>query len=163
MGEWAHKFQRHLYPIILWLDEGIHDQTNLNLWQKEVMRWFQTNPERVSGPDLALEAVTFINAGGYDEFLELASPTGVDLIKCSGANERQMALTLAVQALTHRFSDDKVEATINEFLDNHVGKWLKDGHALRAAEWMKVIYWRRDNSGNKPYDAVRKCFDHVDC
>lgn len=160
--EWSHKFQQHMYSIILWLADGIHSQANLDLWKRDEMRWFTVHPDRISGADLSLSTVTFINAGAYQDFLSLAAPTGIDSIKCSGANEKQMALTLAAQALTKKFPEDKVQAAVKKFLDNNVGKWLNDGHAVRAAEWMKVIYWKRGEAGISPFDAVRKCLDHVE-
>ena len=73
-----------------------------------------------------------------------------------------MALTIAVQALTQKFPEEKVQAAVRKFLDKHVGEWLNNGHAVRAAEWMKVIYWRRGEAGIAPFDAVRKCLDHVE-
>ena len=106
--------------------------------------------------------MTFVNAGAHRDFIALAAPGGIDSIKCSGANERQMALTLAAQALTQKFPEDKLAAAVKKFLDNNVGKWLNDGHAVRAAEWMKVIYWKRGEVGISPFDAVRKCLDHVE-
>lgn len=45
---------------------------------------------------------------------------------------------------------------------NQMGKWLNGGHAVRAAEWMKVIYWKRAEAGVSPFEAVRKCLDHVE-
>jgi hypothetical protein len=47
-------------------------------------------------------------------------------------------------------------------LDKHVGQWLNNGHAVRAAEWMKVIYWKRGEAGITPFEALRKCLDHVE-
>lgn len=160
--EWSHKFQQHMYSIILWLADGIHAQTNLDLWKADELRWFTVHPDRISGADLGLGAVSFINCGAYQDLLSLAAPAGIDSIKCSGANEKQMALTLAAQALTQKFSEDRVAAVVKKFLDNQVGKWLNDGHAVRAAEWMKVIYWKRGEAGISPFDAVRKCLDHVE-
>ncbi len=160
--EWSHKFQRHLYAIILWLHEGIHDQHSLDIWETEALRWFQTHSDRLGTSDLGLEAVTFINAEAYQSYFSLAAPNCLDSIKCSGTNEKQMALTLAAQALTHKFPEDKVQAVVKKFLDNHVGKWLNDGNAVRAAEWMKVIYWKRGEVGITPFDAVRRCLAHVE-
>ena len=162
LEDWSNKFQRHLYAIILWLHDGIHDQHSLDLWMTEALKWFQIHPDRVAGSDLALEAVSFINAGAHKDYIALAAPGGIDAIKCSGADEKQMALTLAAQASARKFPEDKVQATVKKFLDNHVGKWLNDGHAVRAAEWMKVVYWKRGEAGISPFDAVRKCLDHVE-
>jgi len=159
---WSFKFHHHMYSIILWLADGTHDQASLDLWKADDLRWFAIHPDRISGADVDLSAVTFINAGAHHEFIALAAPSGIDSIKCSGTNEKQMALTLAAQALTQKFSEDKVQATVKKFLDNHVGKWLNDGHAVRASEWMKVIYWQRGEAGISPFDAVRKCLDHVE-
>ena len=111
---------------------------------------------------MGLEAEGFLDAGGYEEFLSLAAPNGIESIKCSGTNEKQMALTLAAQALAQKFPEEKVQETVKKFLDKHVGKWLNGGHAVRAAEWMKVIYWKRGEAGITPFDAVRKCLDHVE-
>lgn len=161
-GAESKRFQHKLFSNIRWLADATHDSKSLEVWLHETIKCFRVDPERVHSASLGLEAVTFIDAGAHQEFIALAAPAGIDAIKCSGANEKQMALTLAAQALTQKFPEDKVQATVKKFLDNHVGKWLNDGHAVRAAEWMKVIYWKRGEAGLSPFEAVRKCLDHVE-
>lgn len=136
--------------MLRWLCDGIHELQDLALWKATALTVFKNHPDWLDTEEIELEAVTFINAGAHQEFITLAAPAGIDSIKCSGANEKQMALTLAAQALAQKF------------LDYHVGKWLNDGHAVRAAEWMKVIYWERGEAGLSPFEAVRKCLDHVE-
>lgn len=160
--ETSNKFHRQLFSTIQWLHDGVHDQENLRIWRDEALQTFRNHPDWIPTANLSLEAVTFINAGAHEEFIALAAPAGIDSIKCSGANEKQMALTLAAKALTQKFPEEKVKGTVQKFLDNNVGKWLNDGHAVRAAEWMKVIYWKRGEAGISPFDAVRKCLDHVE-
>jgi hypothetical protein len=170
MREWeaqsngaVNKSQRRLYAIIRWLHDGIHDQGTLANWLVDVIKWFRVDhPELVATSELGLTAITFIDAGGFHDYLSLAAPGGIDTVKCSGANEKQMALTLAAQALTQKFPEEKVQASVKKFLDRQVGEWLNNGHAIRAAEWMKVIYWQRGETGLSPLDAVRKCLDHVE-
>jgi hypothetical protein len=159
----ANRLQRKLYATIEWLHQGVHDQSSLDSCMADTMQWFRVHhPELTTGSELALSAITFIDAGAYDDYLTLAAPGGVNLMKPAGSNEKQMCLTLASQALTQKFPGDKMEATVKKFLDNHVSKWLNDGHSLRAAEWMKVVYWKRGEAGISPSDAVRKCLDHVE-
>lgn len=162
LGGTASGFHQHLLATISWLCDGKHDERNLNIWLHKEEAYFRDHPEYVQSPSLGLVAVTFINAGGYEEYMTFAAPEGLDSIKCSGSNEKQMCRTLAAQALTQKFPEDKVQATVKKFLDSHVNKWLNDGHAIRAAEWMKVIYWKRGESGISPFDAVRKCLDHLE-
>lgn len=162
LGGNSHRFHRKDYALIRWLYDGVHDSESLAFWLSNAVEYFRN---QTGGPDsvsLGLAAETFLDAGGYDDFIALAAPAGIESIKCSGANEKQMALTLAAQALTQRFPEEKVQATVKKFLDKHVGKWLNNGHAVRAAEWMKVIYWKRVETGFSPFDAVRKCLDHVE-
>lgn len=157
------KLQQKMYATIRWLHDGVHDQDSLDKCMADTMKWYQIDhPELVTTADIGFMAVTFIDAGAYQDLLSLAAPAGIDSIKCSGANEKQMALTLAAQALTQKFPEDKVQATVKKFLDKNVGKWLNDGHAVRAAEWMKVIYWKRGEAGITPFDAVRRCLAHVE-
>lgn len=158
----SERFHRHLYSTIRWLLDGVHDRESLATWVSQTMESFRKHPSRLSGAELGFEAVKFIDAGAYQDYLVLAAPAGIEAVKCSGANEKQMALTLAVQALTQKFPEEKVQAAVKKFLDKHVGEWLNNGHAVRAAEWMKVIYWQRGETGLTPFDAVRKCLDHVE-
>ena len=158
----SERIRRELYYIIRWLHDGIHDAESLAIWLPATVEYYRSQSGGVDSVSLGLSAVTFLNAGGYQDYLGLAAPTGIEAVKCSGANEKQMALTLAVQALTQKFPDEKVQASVKKFLDNHVGEWLNNGHAVRAAQWMKVIYWKRGETGITPFDAVRKCLDHVE-
>ena len=148
--------------MIRWLHDGMHDAESLAIWLPATVGYYRSQPGGVDSVSLGLTAVTLLNADGYEDYLSLAAPGGVEAVKCSGANEKQMALTLAVQALTQKFPEEKVQASVKKFLDNHVGDWLNNGHSVRAAEWMKVIYWKRGETGISPFDAVRKCLDHVE-
>ena len=161
-GPASHHFHRHLYAMIRWLHDGAHDVESLAMWLPATVQYYRNQAGGVDSVSLGLAAVTFLNAGGYEDYLSLAAPGGIDTVKCSGTNEKQMALTLATQALTQKFPDEKVQASIRKFLDKHVGEWLNNGPAIRAAEWMKVIYWQRGEAGIAPFDAVRKCLDHVE-
>lgn len=158
----SHWYGRRLYSLIHWLNEGEHDTESLASWLSGAVKYYRNQPGGVDSVIMGLVAEGFLDAGGYEEFLSLAAPNGFESIKCSGTNEKQMALTLAAQALTKKFPEEKVQATVKKFLDKHVGKWLNNGHAVRAAEWMKVIYWKRGEAGISPFDAVRKCLDHVE-
>jgi len=159
--ETSNKFHRQLNAMICWLHDNDHDQADLDIWLIETQKWLANHPERLKTADLGLQAVTFINAGAYEEYISLAAPGGLDSITLSGASEKRMALTLAAAALTQKFPEDKLQKTVTKFLDNHVGTWLNNGHSVRAAEWMKVIYWKRGTTGISPTDAVHKCLDHV--
>ena len=161
-GAASHRFHQRLYSMIRWLHDGVHDAENLSIWIPATVEYYRSQTGGVDSVSVGLSAVTFLNADGYQDYLSLAAPAGIEAVKCSGANEKQMALTLAVQALTQKFPEEKVQASIRKFLDNHMGEWLNNGHAVRAAEWMKVIYWKRGEPGISPFDAVRKCLDHVE-
>ena len=161
-GQDSHRFHRQLYALILWLNDGIHDSESLAFWLSSSVEYYRNQKGGPDSVSLGLSAETFLNAGGYEDFIALAAHGGIESIKCSGANEKQMALTLAAQALTQKFPEEKVQATVKKFLDKHVGKWLNNGHAVSAAEWMKVIYWKSGETGISPFDAVRKCLDHVE-
>jgi hypothetical protein len=161
-GAASHYFQRHLYSLIRWLNDQTHDTESLEFWLRATVDYYRNQTGGVDSVSLGLAAVTFLDSGGYDEYLSLAATNGIESVKCSGANEKQMALTLAVQALTQKFPNEKVQATVKKFLDNQMGKWLYGGHAVRAAQWMKVIYWKRGEAGITPFEAVRKCLDHVE-
>lgn len=161
-GKDSHRFHRQLYALIRWLNDGVHDSESLGFWLSASVDYHRNQKGGPDSVSLGLAAETFLNAGGYEDFIALAAPGGIESIKCSGANEKQMALTLAAQALTQKFPNEKVEATVKKFLDKHVGKWLNNGHTVRAAEWMKVFYWKRGEAGLSPVEAVRKCLDHVE-
>lgn len=161
-GAESHRFHRKLYSMIRWLNDGEHDAESLAFWLPATVEYFRSQTGGVDSVSLGLAAEAFLDSDGYEDYIALAAPAGIESVKCSGANEKQMALTLATQALTQKFPDEKVQATVEKFLDKHVGKWLNNGHAVRAAEWMKVIYWKRGEAGITPFEAVRKCLDHVE-
>ncbi len=160
--EGSHWYGKKLYSLIRWLIDGVHDAESMATWLSGSVNYYRNQKGGADSVSLGLNAEAFLDAGGYEDYISLAAPRGIETIKCSGANEKQMALTLAVQALTKKFPEEKVDAAVKKFLDRHVGKWLNNGHAVRAAEWMKVIYWKQGDAGISPFDAVRKCLDHVE-
>jgi hypothetical protein len=158
-------FQYQTCALAHWLADNIHDDKSLAICIEQQQRLFQANPEDLRTIEFHWAAVTFLNAGAHEQLLELAARSGtidINNLRLSAANEKTMALALADQASHQRFDPAKVEKTTKKFLDGHVGRWFKDGQATRVAEWLKVIYWQRGESGLTPEEVIMKALNHME-
>lgn len=123
----------------------------------------QVGKDKVS---ISLLLSIYLDAGAYQRALQLFATSGLAAPKSRGSvrNESQMAYVLC----RHRLGEDSAEAEVSsvtrKFLDSNVDGWLTNGHFVRAAEWMKIVYWREGKAGISAKDALLKCYDHLsDC
>ncbi len=76
-------------------------------------------------------------------------------------NEAEMAYIHSRHRLGLQYSEEDVQAATHKFLKKNIDSWLGNGHAVRAAEWMKVLYWNDRNRTLSAKQVLMKCFDYL--
>ncbi|QDU97790.1 hypothetical protein [Lignipirellula cremea] len=150
-----------------WLLENRH---NLDTYQK-----FMVHLDRLlENPTIANDAVNvslmlpaFVDGSAFERVLQIfertakhVEPGSLDRI----SNEAQLCLVIARHHLGVGYTTAEVDAACDKFMFKNMAKWLRDGHFVRAAEWMKIIWGNFGKAILPPNETVLKCYDYLhDC
>lgn len=93
----------------------------------------------------------------FERTTKLVEPSSLDKL----SNEAQLCFIIARHRLGPGYTKTEVDAACDKFMFKNMDKWLKNGHSVRAAEWMKIIWANRDDSTLTPSDIVLKCYDYL--
>lgn len=106
----------------------------------------------------------FIDAGEYEQATKvfglckaLKMPNRLSQIR----NEAQLCLAIAKHRLGLDYLEDEILQVCEKFMLKNMDKWLGDGHSIRAARWMKIIYWNPEPAKRSPFETVLKCYDFL--
>lgn len=113
---------------------------------------------------VSLILTTYLDAGAFARVLELfASSTGQSEPKSLGSirKESQMCYVLSRHRLHQQYNHTEVTSAVGKFLDRNADEWLSEGHFVRAAEWMKIVYWHGMEAGTSARAALLKCYQHL--
>lgn len=120
----------------------------------------QTRKDKVG---VSLTLLTYVNAGAFKRTLEifegtpgLSAPTTL-----SPRNEAEMAYIVSRHRLHMQYSQDEVQTATTKFLAKNVDKWLSNGHWVRVAEWMKILYWNDADRELRAKQVLMKCYDYL--
>jgi hypothetical protein len=151
--------------LCVWLRTGHHDVDAL---QKAVHHWneyFETHPASVADPYvLGLHSSTYLDAGLHHDLLRwikrnqkilLAKP--VSKIK----SELGVAGAVALHKSEGTYSEAEIARAIHKLLDGEMNDWLTTGQQLKAVRWLKLAYWRPNESGASARDVVLKAYNHL--
>jgi hypothetical protein len=162
-GEAALRYQT--LALVNWLLCDQHDAESYRHFVEHQDRFWssQVRKDKVSASSLL---PVYVDAREYRGALQLFTSSGLTVAKSRNLirNEGQMAYVLCLYQLGEDFTKTEVDSITGKFLDSNVDGWLANGHFVRAAEWMKIVYWREGNAGMSAKDALLKCYDHLpDC
>lgn len=149
-----------------WLLHDEHDAGSYKLFVEHEDRFLDISEVGRDKLSISLLLPIYVDAGECQRALQLFDSSGLTAPKSLGSirNEGQMAYVLCRYRLGEDFAEPEVGSATGKFLDNNVDGWLNGGHFVRAAEWMKIIYWRNGQAGISGKDALLKCYDHLlDC
>ncbi|WP_145049372.1 hypothetical protein [Lignipirellula cremea] len=150
-----------------WLLENRH---NLDLYQEFIVQLDRS----LESPAIANDAVNvslalqaFVDGGAlervrqvFERTAKLVEPSNLSQIR----NEAQLCLVIARHRLGIGYTKEEVDAACDKFLLKSMGKWLRDGHLVRAAEWMKIIWGNFGEANLPPNEIVLKCYGYLlDC
>jgi len=162
-GTEAQRFQT--LSLCNWLLEGVHDMKNLQRFVAHEDRFLVASGLSKDKVEIALISHNYLDAGALERALELITKTrGLSLPEelTSIRNEAQMVYVLCRHRLgLDHWSDAELQTAEEKFLTRKMNGWLIDGHFGRAAEWMKIIYWKEGKAGLSPKEAVLKAYDHL--
>ena len=112
---------------------------------------------------VSLTLLAYVNAGAFERTLEIFGSTRglTPPASLSARNEAEMAYILSRHHLGLQYSQDEVRTATNKFLAKNIDKWLSNGHAVRAAEWLKIIYWNDTDRTLSAKEVLMKCYDYL--
>jgi hypothetical protein len=114
--------------------------------------------------NVSLSLPRYLDAGVYERVLEIFEETPRLLEPDSLAkvrNEAQMCSIIAKHRLGVAYSEAEVTDSCRMFLRKRMDKWLRDGHAVRAAEWMKIVFWNPQPGALSAMPTVLRCYDYL--
>jgi hypothetical protein len=147
-----------------WLLYDQHDAESLGRFVEHEDRFLATSHVGNDRIGISLLLPTYVDAGAYRRAMELFATTpGLSVPKSLNSirNEAQMCYIICCRELNQEYAKEKITSALSRFLTRNMDDWLSNGHFVRAAEWMKIVYWRDRNSEVSPKIALLKCYDHL--
>jgi hypothetical protein len=150
--------------LCAWLLSSKHDEESYRLYVEHQDRFLRQSPGGKDKVNISLTLPTYLSACAYERVLEIFAntrgwvvPSALGSIK----TESHLCFVIASHRLGKAYSADEVQNATARFLTRKMMAWLRDGHAVRAAEWMKIVYWTRHQADPSPKKALMKCYDHL--
>ena len=146
-----------------WLLNSQHDAESYRRFVECEDRFLESSEVGKDKINISLLLPIYVDAGAYHRVLQLVAASGLttpkfrDLVR----NEGQMAYVLCRYRLGEDSAEAEVTSVARKFLDRNVDGWLTNGHFVRVAEWMKIVYWQEEEAGISAKDALLKCYDHL--
>jgi hypothetical protein len=96
-------------------------------------------------------------ARGMALYERVGGETDIDLKRIR--SERSMGYWLLKARVDGTVSDDVIVATGTRFLKTQLeSDWLKNGHSVRAATWLKIIFWHTGVT-QTPLETILRAYD----
>jgi hypothetical protein len=155
---------RHLtLALCNWLRRGEHDNENYALYIEHYDPFLVREKHARNKMQIGLVLPEYLDARAYTQALVRFADAGmkppVSLARVR--SEAQMSYVLCRHYLTGEYDPAELDATIKRFLKYNVNHWLIDGHALRAAQWMKIAHWSGEETPLAARAAVLACYDYL--
>jgi len=132
----------HTLAMAKWLLRGEHDGPSLErivYYEDQYLTKTKYDEDKAS---ISLTLVEYADAGAYERALELFEKARFTPPKSLGKirGEAKMVYVLARHHLGQQYTAEEVGRAARSFLTANMDAWLA-GHGLRAAEWLKIVYW----------------------
>ena len=75
--------------------------------------------------------------------------------------EGSMAYVMCLHQLGRGYTDAEVQAATEQFLKRSVRDWLDRGQFPTVARWMKLAYWRGEESRQAAWQSLLRCYDFL--
>ena len=72
-----------------------------------------------------------------------------------------MAYVMCLHQLGRGYTNAKVQAATEQFLKRSVRDWLDRGQFPTVARWMKLAYWRGEESRQAAWQSLLRCYDFL--
>lgn len=156
----AQRFQTQ--ALCNWLLFNRHDTASLQSFVTQKDRYYNSQKKK-DKYGVSLGLLTYVNASAFERSLEIFNSTpGLSPPKSlSPRNEAEMAYILSRHHLGLQYSRDDVQVANKKFLTKNIDAWLSNGQAMRAAEWMKILYWNYGHRTIPAKHVLMKCYDYL--
>lgn len=148
--------------IVNWLLNGVHDKESLR-YCIENQNQYLPNIKR-DKIEVSFMLPRYLDARLYQKAIDifLSTPSlKIPLHLNKIETEAEMVYVICKFEKGEIYEKETVITSIKSYLNRNLNKWLVSGHFTRAAQWMKIIYWKEGNVGLTPQEALLKCYDHV--
>ncbi len=114
---------------------------------------------------MAFAVQSGLHAEGIETYQRLAGLRNVSTKKIR--KPREYAYALCLQQVQARFDEEELFAAGRRILQTHLDdQWLGRGQSLRAATWLKIVYWDRDRLAGRvpsltPLQTVLKAYENM--
>lgn len=147
-----------------WILSNHHDERMYQNLTDEHYRMATTQGVADDAVSVSLALPSFVDAGDYKRALELfertrklAEPDSLDKVR----NEGQLCYAIAKHRLGLGYTEEEVAIACDKFMSKSMNKWLIDGHTIRAAEWMKIIWANHKDVSLSANETILKCYDYL--
>jgi len=145
-----------------WILNNRHDEHLCQLLTED--RSLTTSGVGNDPVNVSMSLPSFVDAGVYEQVLELVErtkklkePENINRIRSEGP----MCLVIARHRLGQKYTEEEVANACAKFMSRSIGPWLWNGHYVRAAVWMKIIFWNCSDQEISARDTILKCLDYV--
>ena len=152
------------FALCKWLLYDQHDDDSLRKFVYHEDRFLTSSGLSQDKAEVSLVLSGYVNARAYGRALDvfagtpsLSPPSALSNIR----GEAQMSYVICRHRLEMDYSDIEVDDATKTFLTRNMDKWLGNGHAVRAAEWMKIVCQSDNTSELSARETIMKCYDHL--
>ena len=140
-----------------WLLRSEHDRDSLGSFVLHEDQFLATSASRKDPLTIRLVLAGYVDADARERVLELVrrikpEPTASG----RSANREEDVARLICQSRIAQATSQEAKALFEGFIADNVEAWLTRGHAVRLAEWAKILYWREGEDEVSPEQALKK-------
>ena len=145
-----------------WLLFNQHDADSLRHFVATMDQCINAE-KRLDKIDISLGIAAYVDAGAFERTLEIFARTpGLSAPKSlAPRSEAQMAYILARHHLGLEYTAEDVQMATTKFLSRNINTWLTEGHAVRAAQWLKVLQWNDTDRFLSAKQVLLKAYDYL--
>ena len=159
-GEAALRYQT--LAMTNWLLNDEHDAESYKRFVEHEDRFLANSRIGKDKVNTSLLLPVYVDAGAFHRALEMFAFSGLTVPKTLlPRNEAQMAYILCRHHLDLEYSQDDVQTATKKFLMKNIDTWLSNGHAVRAAEWLKILFWNDCDRTVPAKQILLKCYDYL--
>lgn len=130
-----------------WLADGTHDRETLARYADEQELYLKESGGARDKVSVRLVLPGLIDAERFAAVADLIQGTKLVTASSKPATEEAvLAVALCRSQRDGAADSEDLTKIVDECLRGHIHRWLSGGHALRAAEWAKILFWRPPNA-----------------
>ena len=152
------------YALCNWLLVGKHDVTSYQEFVRHEDRFLVKSGLGQDKREVSFILPSYVDARAYDRALEVfenvpgfSPPSSIMRLN----SEADLTYIICRHRLGMEYSDGEVAHACSRFLTKNMDKWLGNGHAVRAAQWIKIVYGTNRDINLSPRQLLMRCYEHL--